>query len=214
MKIYGYFRSSASYRVRIALNLKGLAPDFESVHFHKDGGQQFSETFRRLNPQSLVPVLEDNGEILTQSLAIIEYLDETRGGMQLLPTDPLGRARVRSLSQLIACDIHPLNNLKVLKYLTGTLQLSEEQKLAWYRHWTESGLAALEARLAKDRATGTFCHGDAPTMADCCLVPQVFNARRFECDMQPFPTVLHIYDNCQAMEAFRQAAPGVQPDAE
>ncbi|MEG0885927.1 MAG: maleylacetoacetate isomerase, partial [Janthinobacterium sp.] len=189
MKLHGYYRSSASYRVRIALNLKNLRPDTAYVHLSRNGGEQFMPAFSSLNPQHLLPVLEDGGAVLTQSLAIIEYLDETLPGPALLPQDAPGRARVRQLAMVCACDIHPLNNLRVLNYLTGPLALSQEQKNAWYRHWTHLGLAALEAELARSPHTGTFCHGDTPTLADCCLVPQVYNARRFQCDLAPYPTI-------------------------
>ena len=214
MKLHGYYRSSASYRVRIALNLKNLHPDTAYVHLSRNGGEQFTPAFSSLNPQHLLPVLEDGGAVLTQSLAIIEYLDETQPGHQLLPADAPGRARVRQLAMVCACDIHPLNNLRVLNYLTGPLALSPEQKNAWYRHWTHLGLAALEAELANSRFTGTFCHGDTPTLADCCLVPQVYNARRFQCDLTPYPTIVRIVAQCEALPAFREAHPDTQPDAE
>ncbi|MEX0139462.1 maleylacetoacetate isomerase [Massilia sp. LMS1-1-1.1] len=214
MKLHGYYRSSASYRVRIALNLKNLHPDTAYVHLSRNGGEQFTPAFSSLNPQHLLPVLEDGGAVLTQSLAIIEYLDETQPGHQLLPVDAPGRARVRQLSMVCACDIHPLNNLRVLNYLTGPLALSQEQKNAWYLHWTHLGLAALEAELANSRFTGTFCHCDTPTLADCCLLPQVYNARRFQCDLTPYPTILRIVAQCEALPAFQDAHPDRQPDAE
>ena len=218
MKIYGYFRSSASYRVRIALNLKGLACETESIHLNRDGGQQFSAAYRALNPAALVPTLTGGGideeAPLTQSLAIIEYLDELYPDPPLLPVDALSRARVRALAQSIACDIHPLNNLRVLSYLVQDLGISEEQKLVWYRHWCAVGLAALEATLARDSRTGRFCHGDTPTLADCCLVPQLANARRFGCDLAAMPTLVRIGAACDALDAFAQAAPALQPDAE
>ena len=214
MKLHGYYRSSASYRVRIALNLKNLRADTAYVHLSRNGGEQFTPAFSSLNPQQLLPVLETGGAVLTQSLAIIEYLDETRPGLALLPQDALGRARVRQLAMVCACDIHPLNNLRVLNYLTGPLALSPEQKNAWYRHWTQLGLAALEAELAHSPHTGRFCHGDTPTLADCCLVPQVYNALRFKCDLAPYPTILRIVAHCEALPAFQQAHPDAQPDAE
>lgn len=214
MKFHTYFRSSAAYRVRIALNLKGLAYDSVPVHLLRAGGEQRQPGFLALNPAGLVPTLEDDGAVLVQSLAIIEYLDETRPGVALLPGSALERARIRALAQAIACDIHPLNNLRVLKYLKHELGVSDEQKNAWYRHWVDLGLAAVEAMLAKDPRTGAFCHGDAPTLADCCLVPQVFNARRFDCDLTALPTVLRIVERCEALEAFRLAAPDAQADAE
>ncbi|MCA1246121.1 maleylacetoacetate isomerase [Massilia sp. MS-15] len=214
MKLHTYYRSSASYRVRIALNLKGLAAEESYVHLSKNGGGQFAPAFDALNPQHLLPVLEDDGVVLTQSLAIIEYLDETRPGQALLPPDPAGRARVRALSQAIACDIHPINNLRVLKYLSAELGVSDQQKNAWYRHWVGLGLAALERQLESSPDTGLFCHGDQPTMADCCLVPQLYNARRFDCDLSAFPTIANIGIRCEALDAFARARPDLQPDAD
>ena len=184
------------------------------MHLSRNGGEQFTPAFSSLNPQQLLPVLEDGGAVLTQSLAIIEYLDETQTGQKLLPADAPGRARVRQLAMVCACDIHPLNNLRVLNYLTGPLALSQEQKNAWYQHWTHLGLAALEAQLANSPHTGRFCHGDTPSLADCCLVPQVYNARRFQCDLALYPTILRIVAHCEALPAFRQAHPDAQPDAE
>jgi maleylacetoacetate isomerase/maleylpyruvate isomerase len=213
MKLHTYFRSSAAYRVRIALNLKGLQTEMSPVHLLKDGGEQFGATYDALNPQHLVPTLEDDGMVLTQSLAIIEYLDETHPMNPLLPGDPRGRARVRSLSQAIACDIHPINNLRVLKYLSDKLGVSPEQKNEWYRHWVMLGLAAFERQLARDAGTGRFCHGDTPTMADCCLVPQLYNARRYECDLTSFPTLVAVAERCEALPAFADALPERQPDA-
>ncbi len=214
MKLYSYFRSSAAYRVRIALNLKGLAFDYLPVHLSRGGGEQHGAEFRNVNPQALVPVLEEGGRLLSQSLAIMEYLDETRPDPPLLPGTPLERARVRALAQAIACEIHPLNNLRVLTYLTGSARLSDDAKNAWYHHWIAEGFHALEARLAGDPATGRFCHGDAPGLADCCLVPQVANARRFKCDLAPYPTLAAIDANCRALDSFQRAAPERQPDAE
>lgn len=214
MKLYGFFRSSASYRVRIALNLKGLSYEQASVHLSRGGGEQFADAFRRLNTQSLVPVLQDGAITLTQSLAIIEYLEEKHPKPALLPATPEARARVRSLALAIACEIHPLNNLRVLNYLTGPMGLSSDTRNTWYHHWIAEGLQALEARLATERDTGKYCHGDAPGLADCCLVPQLANARRFKCDVAPYPTLLAIEKNCLALDAFRRAAPDQQPDAE
>jgi len=213
MKLYDYFRSSAAFRVRIALNLKGIVAERSFVHL-RNGVQRGAEYLER-NPQGLVPALElDDGSVLTQSLAIIEYLDETHPQPPLLPPDPIGRARVRAIALSIACEIHPLNNLRVLNYLIGTLGVSREQKDGWYRYWIDVGFEALEKRLAHDAATGRFCHGDAPTLADVCLVPQMANARRFEIDLSPYPTLMRIESTCLALPAFAEAAPARQPDAE
>jgi len=212
--LHNYFRSSSAYRVRIALGLKGLPYTYLSVHLNRDGGEQFKPAFRARNPQQLVPVLQDGDADISQSLAIIEYLDETHPAAPLLPSAPHARARVRSLSLAMACDIHPLNNLRVLKYLTGRLGASEEGKAAWITHWHSAGLAALEAELARDAQRGRFCVGDAPTMADCCLVPQLFAARRFGLDLSPYPTLLAVDAACQQLTAFQQAHPGNQPDSE
>ncbi|MDN3556808.1 maleylacetoacetate isomerase [Halomonas maura] len=210
--LYGYFRSSAAYRVRIALNLKGLAYDQAPVNLVK--GEQRGDDFRARNPQGLVPVLEtDEGQRLTQSLAICEYLEERHPEPALLPADPAGRARVRALTQLVACEIHPLDNLRVLKYLVHELGVDDAAKLAWYRHWIHEGFAALEAMLTREAGTGEFCHGDTPSLADLCLVPQFFNAERFDCDLSAYPTIRRIVASCRALPAFAQAAPGEQPDA-
>ncbi len=210
--LHGYFRSSASYRVRIALGLKGLPYDQVAVHLTRGGGEQHTAAFEALNPQGLVPVLADGDRVLTQSLAIIEYLDERFPAPALLPALPHERARVRALAQIVACEIHPLNNLRVLQYLADTLGASEEQKTAWYRHWVTRGLASFEALVAGHPQTGAFCHGDTPGLADCCLVPQLFNARRFSCDLSAVDTLLRIEERCLALDAFRQAAPDAQPD--
>jgi maleylpyruvate isomerase len=213
MKLYDYFRSSAAYRVRIALNLKGLTPAREFVHLRSN--VQRSDDYLALNPQGMVPALmTDGGEVLTQSLAIIEYLDETQPAPPLLPAAPIDRARVRGIALAIACDIHPLDNLRVLQYLKNTLGVSEEQKDAWYKYWIDVGLEALEIRLARDAATGRFCHGDEPTLADICLVPQLANARRMNIDFAPFPTLIRIDAACNTLPAFADAAPAKQPDAE
>lgn len=214
MKLHTYYRSSASYRVRIAMNLKGLAAEEAYVHLSRNGGEQFGAAFDAVNPQHLLPVLEVDGLVLPQSLAIIEYLDETQAGAKLLPADPAGRARVRALSQMIAADIHPIDNLRVLNYLGKEFKADQQQKNAWYRHWVALGLDALERQLAGNPATGSFCHGDAPTMADCCLVPQLYNARRFDCDLSAYPTILAIEARCAALPAFDNARPELQPDAE
>lgn len=214
MILHNYFRSSASYRVRIALNLKGLSYEYRAVHLNRGGGEQFGAAFRALNPLSLVPVLEDDGQHLTQSLAILEYLEEVQPEPALLPATPAARARVRALALGVACEIHPLNNLRVLNYMTRTLGVTAEAKDAWYRHWVGLGFAALEQELAGSVHTGKFCHGDAPTIADCCLIPQLFNARRFACDLSLYPTLLAIEANCLALAAFKDAAPERQPDTE
>ncbi|MFC5475855.1 maleylacetoacetate isomerase [Paraherbaspirillum soli] len=219
MKLYSYFRSSAAYRVRIALNLKGLPYDIVPVHLLKHGGEQLSPMYRTLNANGLVPALieEDttHGQsVLTQSLAIIEYLEESHPQVPLLPSTPLDRAFVRSIGLSIACDIHPINNLRVLRYLVHDLKVDEDAKNAWYRHWCDIGLTALEATLAKDPRVGKFCYGDAPSLADCCLVPQIFNAQRLKCDLSGMPTLMRIYAACQELDAFVRAAPENQVDAE
>ena len=214
MRLYDYFRSSAAYRVRIALNLKGVVPD-ERTFVHLRMGNQRAQDYLALNPQGLVPALAlDDGTVLTQSLAIVEFLDETHPQPPLLPADPGGRARVRSIALAIACEIHPLNNLRVLNYLIGTLVVSRDQKDGWYRYWIDVGFEALEKSLSRDPATGRFCHGDAPTLADVCLVPQLANARRFSIDLSPYPTLVRIESECNALPAFASAAPAKQPDAE
>jgi maleylacetoacetate isomerase len=211
VKLYTYFRSSAAFRVRIALNLKGIA--YEPVFVHLAKGEHRKSEYARVNAQGLVPTLVlDDGTRLNQSLAIIEYLDETHPPTPLLPKDSLSKARVRSLSDLIACEIHPLNNLRVLQHLKRSLGQSEEQVNAWYRHWIADGLAKLEAELSPQR--GRFCHGETPTMADCCLVPQIFNAKRYNCDLAPYPTTTRVFDACMKLEAFDRAQPSRQPDAE
>lgn len=214
MKLYSYFRSSASFRVRIALALKGLDYDYVAVHLLKDGGQQFSAEFKSLNPATLVPVVEDDGTVLTQSLAIIEYLDETRPQVPLLPSDAAGRARVRAIALTIACEIHPLNNLRVLSYLSKPLSISDEQKNVWYCHWVETGLASVESMLSGNIFTGTYCHGESPSLADICLIPQIFNAQRFKANLSHVPTVMRIHDACMRLPAFADSAPLNQPDAE
>jgi maleylacetoacetate isomerase len=217
MKLYGYFRSSASYRVRIALNLKNLPYESVPVHLVKDGGQQFSPEYLQLNPDALVPALVDDaadGVALTQSLAIIEYLEETHPEPALLPSNPPDRAYVRSLAMTIACEIHPLNNLRVLRYLVREMKLSEESKDAWYRHWCERGLASLEKIVTRDPRTGTFCYGESPGLADCLLIPQIANAQRLNCDLSGMPTLMRIHAACTQLEAFAKAAPAAQPDAE
>ncbi len=214
LRLYTYFRSSAAYRVRIALNLKGLAYEAVPVHLLRDGGEQNLPAYRALSPLGTVPALQTGGATLTQSLAIIEYLEETHPQPPLLPASAENRARVRALAQTIACDIHPVNNLRILQYLGREFGATQEQKDAWYRHWVEAGLLAVEQLLAAHPGTGFFCHGDAPTLADCCLVPQVFNARRFDCPLEAMPTIRRIVAACEALPAFRNAAPALQPDAE
>ncbi len=211
--LYTYFRSSAAYRVRIALNLKGLTPERKFIHLLKDGGQQHGEDYKRVNPQALIPALVDGGHTIAQSLAIIEYLDETQPEPPLLPRDPFGRARVRQLSYAVACDIHPVNNLRVLLHLRDKFGLDEPTRAEWQRHWIALGFAALET-LLQSSETGRYCHGDTPTMADCCLVPQLANARRVNLDLGPYPTLLRIEEDALKHPAFIAAAPGAQPDAE
>ena len=211
MKLYSYFRSSAAYRVRIALNLKGLAYETQPIHLVKDGGHNRRPEYRAINPQMRVPTLiAPAGEILIQSLAIIEYLDETHPQPPLLPKDPLARAKVRALSELIACDIHPLNNLRVLQYLESTLALAQAPRDEWYRHWIATGFAALEDALGRDASRGRFCFGDQPGMADACLVPQVYNARRYSVDLTPYPRIVAIDAACRELPAFESAAPEKQ----
>jgi maleylacetoacetate isomerase/maleylpyruvate isomerase len=212
MQLYNYFRSSASYRVRIALALKGLAYDYMPVHLLKR--EQLAESYAAVSASRLVPLLLDGDVSLTQSLAIIEYLDETQPQPPLLPADPLGRARVRALSLDVACEIHPLNNLRVLRYLAHDLKISEEDKNRWYRHWVETGLEVVERQLAQHPATGRFCHGDTPTMADCVLVPQILNAQRFDCRLDHVPTVIRVFEACMALDAFSKTQPSACPDAE
>jgi maleylacetoacetate isomerase len=212
MKLYGYFRSSAAFRVRIALNLKGLSYGQVSVHLRK--GQQGAPDFLKLNPLGLVPALADGPALLTQSLAIVEYLDETRPAPPVLPATPLGRARVRALAQAVACDIHPIDNLRVLNYLARELKADEAAVKAWFNHWIETGFKGIEAMLAASPETGRFCHGDSPGLADICLVPQVFNSMRYALDLSPYPTIQRIHKACMALPAFDLAQPSKQPDAE
>jgi maleylacetoacetate isomerase len=211
MKLYNYFRSSASFRVRIALALKGLSYEYHAVHLAK--GEQLHDAFTQLNSDALVPMLEIDGLRLTQSMAIMEYLDETHPTPALLPKDAAGRARVRALSQAIACEIHPINNLRILKYLSGTLKLDEDTKNTWYRHWVDLGLQAFDKQLAHSPA-GAFCHGDTPGMADCVLVPQIFNAKRFNVELGGFKRTMAVFEACMALPAFQQAQPSACPDFE
>ncbi|MGH8273939.1 MAG: maleylacetoacetate isomerase [Gammaproteobacteria bacterium] len=211
MELYGYWRSSAAYRVRIALNLKGLEAQHHFVNLRED--EQKSESYRCLNALGRVPTLVDDGQVLTQSLAILEYLEERYPEPSLLPADAIGRARVRALAQVVTCDMHPVNNLSILKYLENELNVDSNVKLAWYRHWIAEGFTALEAMLATDSQTGRYCCGDTPGMADLCLVPQVYNARRFDCDLALYPTIVRIDAACAELDAFKRAAPEAQPDA-
>jgi maleylacetoacetate isomerase len=212
LKLYGYWRSSAAYRVRIALNLKGLAFENLPVHLVKDGGRQHSPEYRALNPQGLVPLLVDGGEHVSQSLAILEYLEEVFPLPSLLPDDPADRARVRSLAMHIACDLHPLNNLRVLQYLSGTLAVDDQAKQRWIEHWIAAGLAAVEQGLAA--FGGKLSLGKRPGFLEACLIPQVYNARRFACDLSVYPRILQMTERCESLEAFANAAPEVQPDAQ
>jgi maleylacetoacetate isomerase len=211
VKLYTYFRSSAAFRMRIALNLKGLK--YEPVFVHLAKGEHRQPQYAQVNPQALLPTLElDDGTRLTQSLAIIEWLEEKHPTPPLLPKEPLARARVRSLSYLVASEIHPLNNLRVLQHLKRALGQTQDEIDTWYRYWIADGLAKLEAELAG--SSGKFCHGDFPGMADCCLVPQIFNAKRYSSDLAPYPTTMRVFDNCMKLEAFDRAQPSKQPDAE
>jgi maleylpyruvate isomerase len=212
--LYSYFRSSAAFRVRIALNLKGIVPDYRFVHLLKDGGQQHDPDYVRLNPQGLIPTLLHDGKAIGQSLAIIEYLEEVKPEPRLLPRDAAGRARARQLAYAVACDIHPVNNLRVLNYLREPLGHDQEEVVTWMTHWIDLGLQAMETMVANAPETGTFCHGDAPTLADICLVPQLANARRGRTDLNAFPTLLRIEAACLALPAFADAVPAKQPDAE
>ena len=213
MKLIGYFRSSAAFRVRIGLNLKGITVEHASRHLRK--GEQAAPDYVALNPQKLVPTLVlDSGEVLTQSLAILEYLEETHPEPPLLPEDPVGRARVRALALITAADVHPIQNLRVMAFLRDKFGQTEESTFAWSRHWIETGFEAYEASIAKDRRTGAYSHGDQPTMADLCLVPQVFNASRFKVDMARYPTIQRIFTTSMKHPDFDAAQPSRQPDAE
>ena len=213
LRLYTYFRSSAAYRVRIALALKGLAYESVPVHLLRDGGEQHQGAYRALNPAGLVPALQDNGATITQSVAILEYLEELHPEPALLPPSALDRARVRALAQAVACDIHPLNNLRVLQYFEREWNVPQPERDEWVRHWILEGFAAAEAMVAEHPSTGTFCEGNTPSMADCCLIPQVYNARRFGVDMAQFPTLQRIEATCLELPAFDAARPERQPDA-
>ncbi len=213
MILYGYFRSSASFRMRIALNLKGLPYEQRFIHLRK--GDQFGAEYVKLNPQEQVPTLiNDRGEVFVQSPAMLEYLEETHPFPPLLPKDPVERARVRALAMVLGCDIHPIDNLRVLTYLQKVIQVSEGQFEDWYNHWIALGFRGLEAMLDGHPKTGTFCHGAAPGLAEIYLVPQMFNARRFKLPLDPYPHIRRIFDNCMKLEAFDKAQPSKQPDFE
>ena len=211
--LYSYWRSSAAYRVRIGLNLKGLPYDIMPVHLLRDGGEQRTEAFREANPQMLVPVLQHGQRMLRQSMAILEYVDEMWPERPLLPATARHRQRVRALAQVVACDIHPLNNLRVLQYFENEWGVPQAERETWAKHWMAEGFAAFEALLHDHPSTGDYCDGDVPTLADCCLVPQVYNARRFGVDLSPYPTILRIEDACLQLPAFQAARPENQPDA-
>ena len=211
--LHSYWRSSAAYRVRIGLNLKGLPYELAPVHLVRDGGEQHRPAYAEINPQQLVPVLQHGQRMLRQSLAILEYLDEMWPSPPLLPATARDRARVRALAQLVACDIHPLNNLRVMQYFEREWEVAQPRRDEWMRHWMREGFAALETMLASSPETGRYCHGDAPGLADCCLVPQLYNAHRFGVDLAPYPTLARIELACLALPAFDDARPENQPDA-
>jgi maleylacetoacetate isomerase len=212
--LYSYWRSSAAFRVRIALNLKGLHYETRAIHLLREGGEQHTPAYAALNPQELLPTLLDGERVLTQSMAILEYLDETRPQPPLLPGDAAGRARVRALAQVVGCDIHPIGNLRVLQWIDSQFNADDEQKSVWMRHWVSSGLHALETMLASSKDTGRYCHGDTPGLADACLVPQVYNARRWKVPLGDYPTILRIDATCATLDAFHHAMPEQQPDAQ
>jgi maleylpyruvate isomerase len=214
MKLYTFFRSSASYRVRIALNLKGLTYEQTPIHLRRGGGEQFSAAYKRINPQALVPALEDNDRVFTQSLAIIEYLEEKYPNPPLLPAAAADRALVRSMAMVIACEVHPIQNLRVLALVKQEYDQTDERVNQWARHWIDLGLSALEQMILTQPNRGKFCFGDTPTLADICLVPQLGNARRYGCDLAQYPTIVSIEKNCVTIPAFANAAPEKQPDAE
>ncbi len=210
MKLYTFFRATAPYRMRIALNLKGIA--YEPEYVSLPGMEHHQPDYTRVNPQRLLPALVDGETVLIQSLATMEYLEETHPEPPLLPRAPAARAYVRAIAQMVACDIHPLNNLRVLKYLEGALGRDEEARQAWYAHWIAEGFTAIEALLVERGLAGRFCHGDQVTMADVCLIPQVFNGQRFDCPLEAYPTIMAIFENCQALAPFADAHPEAQAD--
>lgn len=212
--LYGYFRSSAAFRVRIALNLKGIKPEYRFVHLLKDGGQQHNPSYKSINPQEIIPTLVHAGQVIGQSLAAIEYLDEIRPEPPIMPRDPAARARVRQLAYVVACDVHPINNLRVSNYLRDKFGAGTEAQRDWHQHWITLGFTALETWLSSSSETGQFCHGERPTLADICLIPQMTNARRVALDLEPFPTLLRIEKAALALPAFDAALPANQPDAE
>lgn len=212
MKLYSYFRSSAAFRVRIALNLKGLSYDTQAVHLLKQGGEQHSAEYAAINPSELVPTLLDQQNVLTQSLSILEYLEEAYPKTALLPQNLQQRAQIRAFAQYIACEIHPLNNLRVLQYLEQTLAVSNSEKTAWYQHWIKLGFHSLEQQL--QHSNGKYCFGEQASFADCCLIPQVYNAKRFQIDLTEYPKIQSIYTHCMQLAAFQQAAPEQQADWE
>lgn len=212
--LYGYFRSSAAFRARIALNLKAIKPELRFVHLLKDGGQQHTAEYRTLNPQELIPALAHDGHLITQSLAIMEYLDEIAPEPPILPKDALGRARVRELACVVACDIHPVNNLRVGLYMKEKFAASDDAIARWHRHWIRIGFDALEKMLSGSKDTGLYCHGDAPSIADICLIPQCANARRVKMEFDPWPTIARIEAHALKHPAFAAALPKNQPDAE
>jgi maleylacetoacetate isomerase len=213
LKLYSYWRSSAAYRVRIALNLKRLPHEIVPVHLVANGGEQHRDEFKRLNPQELVPVLKHGHRALRQSLAIIEYLEETWPTHPVMPATARDRARVRAIAQAIACEIHPLNNLRVVQFFEHEWSVPQPEREIWVRHWIDTGLAAIEAMLVDNPSTGQFCDGELPTLADCALVPQLYNAQRFGVDLDPYPTLMRINAHCLSLPAFDAARPENQPDA-
>lgn len=214
VRLYTYFRSSAAYRVRIALGLKDLEWEAVPVHLVRDGGQQHTDHYKSMSPAGLVPVLEDGNVVLNQSLAIIEYLNEQYSGMELLPGTAIDKAHIRALALSIACDTHPINNLRILKYLENVLQVGNEQRTEWYLHWVKLGLESFEKQLALHAPQGKFCYGNTPTLADVCLIPQVFNARRFGYDIDHLPRIQQVVQACSLLPAFIQAEPANQMDAD